>query len=104
MGTTFWLSANNERIYAHMFRGPLGCVGTLVFSRIVFVLYLVMESEECWELDYPMKSTSSILVKGMEKSEVRAYCNDPAQCFTKLRKMALIKGQVRSVGNCLYLQ
>ena len=34
MGTTFWLITNSEGIYAHMSRGPLVCVGTLVFSRI----------------------------------------------------------------------
>ena len=30
MGTTFCLLDNNEDIYAHMSRSPLGCVGTLV--------------------------------------------------------------------------
>ena len=36
MGTTFWLLPNNEQIYTHMARGPLGYVGTLVCSRIGF--------------------------------------------------------------------
>ena len=34
MGITFWLSANNEQIDAHMPWGSLVCVGTLVFSRM----------------------------------------------------------------------
>ena len=35
MGTVFWMLANNEEIYAHMSRAPLGCVGTLVFKKMV---------------------------------------------------------------------
>ena len=37
MGTTFWLLGNNKQLYAHMSRGPHGCVGTLVFSRMKFI-------------------------------------------------------------------
>ena len=32
MGTTFWLSANNKESYAHMSRGPLECVATVIFE------------------------------------------------------------------------
>ena len=38
IGTTFWLLANNEEIYAHMSMGAVGCVGTLVFSRMISTL------------------------------------------------------------------
>ena len=36
METTFWLSANSDKIYAYMSRGPLACVGTVVFLRMSF--------------------------------------------------------------------
>ena len=48
MRTTLWLLANNEEICADMPRGSMGCVDTLLFSRMLDTLYAVpMLSSEC---------------------------------------------------------
>ena len=46
MGTTFWLLGNNKELYAHMTRGPLSCVGALVFSRIAFSYHLPVQTKQ----------------------------------------------------------